>query len=194
MKEDSVRAAVQQGEVKYFTRAVARAQADFDRLTITAPCAGQVLKCLEPRETNRFLPPGAELARLGSGLWLVRVLVTEQALASIQPRLGQPIRVCILSREATWTTATVERIAVAGSSQIDVPQLTHLAGGRIAVDAHTMNAHAPYFEIRLQIDHAKVAPLRCGMGVLAQFPSVPETIGIRLCRAAQRFLNRLRQV
>jgi hypothetical protein len=193
-QHDGRRVADELSELNYLNKAKKDAGDDVRQLTIDAPAAGEVLDALDASDVGSFIAAGTPIARVGSGPWTVALLVRAEDMATIRPQEGQKADVCVMSSDAVWTTGLVKQIAAAGSKTIAVAELTHLAGGDIAVDDHNMKASAPYFEITLRLADGDDPHFRSGMTALARFQPSPEALWKRLYRTGERFLNRVRQL
>ncbi|MEA1950176.1 MAG: HlyD family efflux transporter periplasmic adaptor subunit, partial [Planctomycetota bacterium] len=162
LDQDPAAAAITRRRAEHVRQTLRQALRNVDELLIRAPLAGKVVECESVPRTGRFVKEGERIATITSGDWTVRTLATAADLADTRPRVGQKVRVRLLSDAAEEFSGTVRDVAVCGSDKISSASLTQLGGGAIAVSPETMTAGEPFFEITIELDDANSGMIRQG--------------------------------
>lgn len=161
-------------------------------LIIRAPSAGQVVDGLRPEMEEAMLNPGVPVATIASGGWLVRAVLTEADIAGAKPKPGDHVQFRAYGLAGAAASGTIVRVAPTGSRHLDIPSLTHLAGGKIAVSERTHDAAQPYFEIVAKLDKNAAPHVLYGMTGFLYLEGSHEPIGTALTRHAVKFWNKLK--
>lgn len=162
-------------------------------LDVRAPAGGHVVSCLLPTDVGRYIPAGGEIAMIVSGAAEVRALLSEDDILATRPQVGQVVE-CRTSGETGRTiTGTVERVSAAGDRRIQLPTLTHVAGGGIAVSPENGEAMQPYFLLVIRLATKDALALRHGMTATVRLPARHEPIAMHLYRRVSRFIDTIRK-
>lgn len=172
--------------------ALREALEDRAALRVASPREGRVLSVVGPRDMGRWLPEGAELARIGGEGWEVTFVLTEADFRAANPSAGAAIEFRAADNAGRTLRGTVTRIRPAGSRSIREPALTIPGGGEIAVDALTAEAAAHFFEVTASLDVSETARLRDGLTGRVRLAAASESLGMAAYRRVLRFLDQLR--
>jgi len=162
-------------------------------LRITAPVGGRIVAGIHPRDAGRFLRAGDSIASIISGRWQARAVLSSEEFSAAQPAVGQSVMFRVVGNAEILLTGTIARVHPAGSRQLDLPALTHLAGGDVVLDAQTGEATQPYFELVIDLDDPPADTIQHGMTGVVRLSATPEPIARRVYRRIIRFSNRLLQ-
>jgi len=164
-----------------------------DQLNIHTPMSGTVINGMTEDDMGRYVEQSEPIGSVASGRWIVMALLTEQEIAQLQPRAGQPARFRSSARPGVELTGTIARISPAGSHNINYPALTTLGAGRIVVDENLMTADKPYYELTIMLDEPKLSGLQYGLTGRVRFKSPAKPLGMTLLQKLKRFTNNLYQ-
>jgi putative peptide zinc metalloprotease protein len=173
--------------------ALAEQRSELAKLTVRAPADALVADCIRDTSIGMYVSPGYPVAMLVSGNWHVRAIMNEDDFRRAGLRVDDAIEFRAASAASRILYGRVLSILPAGSRRIETTQLTHLAGGDIAVDPDTHEATQPFFEIRIVLDKIDEDILRSGMTGFVRLPGGSESIGHLATRKFIRFWNRLVQ-
>lgn len=188
---ESPKASQEISRLSYFQRQYEHSRSELAKLSVTAPRGGFVAQCLKPSDVDRFLQTGDPVATVSGGRWVVRCLLTADEFTAAKPEVGQAVQ-CRSSVDPSLRLAgSVVKIAGSGQREIDIPELTHLAGGRIPINPRTHEAAEPYFEITIAFEPGEIPALRKGMTAYARFDGTSQSIGVQLVRRLLWFRNHL---
>ncbi|RME38695.1 MAG: hypothetical protein D6788_06945 [Planctomycetota bacterium] len=162
-----------------------------ERLDITAPRDGILLRCLDPEAVGAFLAKGAPVALIASGSFELRVLLTADQSARLGLRPGDAVEFQPVGAPSHRVRGVVRRVVPVGGRRIAYLPLTHLGGGDIAVDPKTLESTQPYFEVVADLPEDARDVLTWGVAGTARFEADPEPVALALVRRAARFWNRV---
>jgi len=160
-------------------------------LDLRATRDGYVVGGLRPDEEQTLLQTGSPVATITSGAWLVRAVLTESDVAGARPKPGDAVQFRAYGLDGAIASGTIVRVAPMGSRQMEIPSLTHVAGGKIAVDEQTLEATQPYFEIIAELTAEPSAHVLYGMTGYLFLEGTYEPVGKVLSRRIVKFWNKL---
>ncbi len=161
------------------------------QLDVTADHEGRVTRIIPPTEIGNFYPAGSELARIGNGGQVIRILMTEEQFNSANPRLEQVATCRFATRPGTSYRGTIILVEPAGSRTIDLPNLTHMAGGDIVVNPTNQQAFLPYFEVVLKLDQEVPETVVSGSLAKVRLGRKYESMTAFCLRQSRKFLTKL---
>ncbi|HOW69696.1 MAG TPA: HlyD family efflux transporter periplasmic adaptor subunit [Phycisphaerae bacterium] len=190
---EPAKAIEEQQRVAAYRQEVQRRTQQAEALEVYAPADGHLVTCLRPTDVGCHIPAGGEIATIVSGAAEVRALVSEDDVFAVRPRVGQAVECRVASESDRTITGVIERVSAAGDRRIELPTLTHVAGGDIAVSADSGEAMQPYFLLVVRLAHDDTLALRHGMTATICLPARRESIGIHLYRRVSRFITTIRK-
>lgn len=159
---------------------------------IVAPMNGRIVSSLGKRSIGKHFDAGTELARIGKGGWKVRAVANSNAVADIDPTVGQTVQCRFISNPKVVFEGTIDSVSLAGSRQVPHKALTQLGGGFIVVEEQDMSAREPFFEMTISLDQKEGFNfLNCGSVCEIRFTKKPSSLGMALYRALLRFKNKV---
>jgi len=185
------RALQEQERAEAFRAALAQSRRRLAELSVRTPAQGRVITCLEPNDIGTFIDEGTPIARIASGRWQVRALLSEAELRAAHPRPGDAVEFRTAAGGSPAFHGTVGRVDPAGSRRVDLAPLTQLAGGGIAVDPPTGQAAEPYFELVIDLSPRHDGDLRDGMTGVVRLDGTAEPLARTALRRLTRFVNQL---
>ncbi len=162
-----------------------------DDLEVRAPIAGHVVDCVRRESSQQLLGAGDPVATIVSGAWQVRAILTEDDVASAAPTTGDRVEFRAPGLPGQTLSGRILRVAPMGSRMVEIPTLTHLGGGDIAVDLITGHAAQPYFEVVVEFDADDDLRLLHGMTGYVCLDGGYESIGKVLSRRVVKFWKKL---
>ncbi|MBN1490694.1 MAG: hypothetical protein JXA69_12315 [Phycisphaerae bacterium] len=190
---DPVRAAQEEDRGAALRERLRQQRERQEDLTLRAGASGRVVHGLRVEDIGRFIHEGEPVALLAGGVWQARVLLTQEEMAAIQPKLGETVELQSRAHVGVVHNGLITRIAPAGSNQPSLASLTQLGGGAIAVDPRTGHASEPYFEVTIDLPDASDEAFRYGMTGHVRFRAGPETLAMAVARRLIRFTDKLMQ-
>lgn len=160
-------------------------------LSVVAERPGVVLSRPSRLRPGAYLVPGDELATIGRGPWIVRVMLDSTALVDTAPEVGQLVEARTDAAPDRVITGHIIEIAPAGSRHIEETALTHFGGGEITVDPEQNLAAQPFFRITVLLDDAGDNAVMHGMNAHVRFSAERATIATHAYRQILRFLDHL---
>ena len=109
------------------------AQQQRDALSVRSDRAG-VVTSVEAERVGRFVQRGEPVAVIGAGPWTLKALLTAEQIIDAGLRPGEEVRFRLIGRPGETHTGRVVRVASQGLKKVEHAELTHLAGGGIAVN------------------------------------------------------------
>ncbi|MEM9940613.1 MAG: efflux RND transporter periplasmic adaptor subunit [Planctomycetota bacterium] len=168
------------------------AQTNHQKLTPTSQLDGVVLNQLKERQIGTFQQAGTELARVGSGHRIVRVLCSDRQFTSSLPKIGDSVQVRPNSTCSRAVYGMVARIEPAENRKIEFMALTQLAGGDVLVDPNTGEAlQSSYLIIDIHFDSELPETIANESTASVRFGRRFETIGSYGFRQFNIFINQL---
>ena len=191
MLEDPAAASIQRQNEHAAMRRIEREQSEIDSLTIKAEGPGVVLQMLPTASEGQFINQGQQVARVGSGRWVIRGLVRAAAFAKVGPKIGDEITFRSISNPEVTVQARLVRIADGANREIPHETLTATAGGEIPISPITGKANEPYFQIEAMV--IGDPPMTFGSTGKMRIGTHREPIATSIWRSALRLLQRLEQ-
>ncbi len=191
--DDPSRAQQEQSKADASRASLEKHRGELAKLSVRAPAAGLVVDCIRETSIGMFVPQGYPVATLSSGAWHVRAIMNEDDFQRVGLRVGDDVEFRPVNASRRTLTGRVLTVLPSGSREIETIQLTHLAGGDIAVIPSTHEATRSYFEVRILLDGIDQGVLRNGMTGFVRLPGGSESIGHAATRRFIRFWNRLVQ-
>ena len=189
---DPVKAMQEESEGEVQKAALAQASKNLDDLIVRAPLSGQLVNAVTDSQIGKFFREGDPLGVVVSGGWEVRAVIADEQLTRVAARVGDSATFRSAALPGRSIIGRVARIAPAGSRTVNLPSLTHIGGGDIAVDPQTHEANKPYFEIAVKLP-ADAEFLRQGMTGEVRFPARSELLGQTVARRFMKFWSQLYQ-
>lgn len=190
--EDHTSASAALARLKSLRSAFADARRDADRLTVCLPASGDITLHEALQSNGAYVRQGTPLCTVGCGNWTAAALLSDEAVVDSELAVGDVVRVWLVGRPDLILKGRIEQLEAAGATRIESPQLTHLAGGSIAVDAGSSEADQPFFEVRVALDVPHDADLRRGMTAVVALGKRKDSIAYCLYRRGLQFASRLR--
>ncbi len=163
-----------------------------DQLVCRAPQDGVVVAGLRDADLGRFVAPGQPLVTIAGGGWQVRAALTTEQAAATTLDAGSAVEFRPKNRPEASIVGVVRLARPSASRIVELPALTHAAGGNIAVDPLTSEAGQAYVELVVDLDSKDDALVHGATGTL-RLPARTEPLAAKLHRAVLRFLQRLVQ-
>ncbi|HED52846.1 MAG TPA: HlyD family efflux transporter periplasmic adaptor subunit [Phycisphaerales bacterium] len=191
MQEDPAAASIERQNEYAAIRRIERERSVIESLTIRAEEPGVVLQMLPMSSQGQFINQGQQIARVGSGRWVVRGLVRATSFARVGPKLGDEVTFRSISNPEVTVRAKLVRIADAGNREIPHETLTATAGGEIPISPVTGKANEPYFQIEAMV--IGDPPMTFGSTGKMRIGTHREPIATSIWRSALRLLQRLEE-
>ncbi len=160
------------------------------RLSVRSPRRGEVTGIDETR-VGMFLGKGDPIAVVGAGPWTVRTLLTSEEMVDARLAVDSEVRLRLIGVPGEVIEGRVLKVAAQGRKKVDQEELTHLAGGEIAVDPSSGEASNSLFEVTIGIEQADHAWLRTGSTAQVAFDGERTTLLRYLCRRGLQLLQDL---
>ena len=151
---------------------------------------GVVLMCPKSREIGSYIPMGSELAVVGNGQRIVRVILNDQQFANARPNVGDEVTVRLCTSQRHHQDGVVTRVEPSGSSKIEMPGLTQAAGGNILVNADGF-AMSPHFIVDVAFEEATAEEIPEHTTAQVRFGRRFETIGSYTIKHFRIFVTKL---
>ncbi len=187
------RAMQEEDRAGVYRAALARHRARSADLRVRAPMSGVVVSSLRDTDLGSYVPEGAPVATIASGKWQVRVILSGEQLAAVEPKPGDAVQFRSAADAGSTTAGVIARVTPAGTRYVGLPTFTHLGGGDVAVDPETGEAAEPYFEITIDLQPEGDARFRQGMTGRVRLKGRTEPIATTIYRRLSRFIDRLMQ-
>ncbi len=172
-------------------RALQEAKHDLSQLNVQSHEAGMVISGMNPEHQGQYIEIGTPVATVASGGWRIRALLTDEEIANAQPTVGDTVLFRSYAKPGETHKGFIVSIDEVGSRLVELPALTQMAGGHIAVDPATHEANKPYFEIAIELSDLKRDYFRHGTTGAIIMDGPPLPIGTRVARKVIRFLQRI---
>jgi len=159
-----------------------------------APVAGRLVACVRPTDAGKFIPTGGELARIISGTWEVRALLSQQDISAAEPGIGDAVEFRAAAEPDIVVHGVIERIDPYGDRLVSLPALTQLGSNDIIVEPLSGEAFQPYFLLVIRLagsDPSEADSLQHGMTGRVRLRALSEPLGLHLYRRVARFLHTL---
>lgn len=162
-------------------------------LEVRSAHTGVVTNC-ESTQVGTFLKRGDPVATVGAGPWAIRVLLTGEQLvdAALTPRAK--VRIRFMGNPNEVFVGHVAQVASQGQTKVEREELTHLAGGEIAVDPQSHESVNPLFEVMVFLDKDPGEQLRSGSTAQVFFKGTRTTLLAMLYRRGLQLVNDLRML
>ncbi|MEZ6109216.1 MAG: HlyD family efflux transporter periplasmic adaptor subunit [Pirellulaceae bacterium] len=191
-KNDPVEATKLRCQIEYLSEQVADAQAQLAELEVSAVQTGRIVQSVPVQVRNAYVPAGEPICTVGAGKWQVRAIVNASDLADSRPNIGQTVECKFPAMAGRTIAGRLVKLSPSGSNLVEMPALTQLGGGAIAVDPTTMMAQEPFFELLIEFDEQQATDfLAHGMVANVRFQRGYESVGWFLYRQVLRFKNNL---
>jgi len=188
---DLMAAQQEQASIAELEQEVAELQRRVDRLTMTCPEAGQVVRLIEPSEQGRFLQPGTLLAVVVDGQPLMRTWLNEDQMGSIKTEVGTTVGIRIPGRSTATHSGRIVSIEPAAEKVFDKTALTYIAGGEILVNPATGQPMEPIFQIDIVPADDVLSLTEHGARVNVRLPRRYESIAAWAYRKCMRFVHKV---
>ncbi|MFN8707994.1 MAG: hypothetical protein ACK526_10210 [Planctomyces sp.] len=189
--EDRMKAPAIQKQLQLAEEALARLSREEKNLRVHSATGGQVTNTDGLRFPGRYVKQGDTLAQISGGDWIVRVQITAEDMSYSAPGVDDLVEICLSDAPTAVYWGRILRVAQGGSCAVRDPAVTQVGGGPISVDASTMEASQPFFEITVLIPAAAESPLLHGRTAWVRFRSEPLTAMTLIYRRSLQLLSRL---
>ena len=196
---DPAKAQAQGEQIRMLDRQLRTQSQRMEDLLLAAAHEGEILEPIDRRMHGAFVTKGTPLVTIASNAREVRLFLTEEELEYTDPAVGQQVQFRSSVSVDVCLTGVVKTVRPAGTKFVDLPQLTHLGGGEVAVQtagAETsgrVEATQAYFEVTVQIDSPKAERLPYGSRGFVRFGTDYAPLGIAFYRTAIRFFRSFAQ-
>lgn len=191
-KTDPVEATKLTCQIEYLKTQVLDAREKLSELEVFAQQEGRIVQSVPTHVRAAYIPAGEPIVTVGAGRWLVKAIVNASDLADSRPTEGQMVQCKFQAQAGKTIYGRLVKVSPSGTNLVEMPALTQLGGGTIAVDPSTMMAQEPFFELVIEIDEAQATEfLAHGMVANVRFQRGYESVGWFLYRQVLRFKNNL---
>ena len=163
---------------------------ELQRQNVQTMGQGVVLECPKSQQIGSYIPMGTELAKVGKGPRLVRVILSDQQFANTRPEVGDRVSVRLRTSGNHRQSAIVTRVEPSGSNMIEMPGLTQAAGGDILVDQEGM-AESPHFHVDVTFEEDTAQEVAENTTAHVRFRRRFESIGSFTLKHFKMFTNKL---
>lgn len=161
-------------------------------LNLCAPARGKIISGFEKNNLGRFLKKGDVAGVIVDGQWITKCLLNQQEIARTQPAVGDQVHVRLTSCPGTILSGQIQRIAPAGSRNVNLPALTRLGDGAIDVNQITRETVKNFFEVTVVLDLPSSLQVRHGMTALVRLKADSQPLGVATFRNLLRWFNKLK--
>ncbi|MEM9352035.1 MAG: site-2 protease family protein [Planctomycetota bacterium] len=166
------------------------AEERLQQLSVRAPRRGEVTG-IDQTRVGMFVGKGDPIAVVGAGPWTVRTLLTSEQMVDARLAVDAPVLLRMIGLPGEVVEGRVLTVAAQGRKKVDQEELTHLAGGEIAVDPSTGEATNSLFEVTIAIGEGDHGWLRTGSTAQVAFDGERTTLLRYLCRRGLQLLHDL---
>ncbi len=163
------------------------------QLNLRAPARGEIISGFGKKNLGRFLKKGDIAGVIANGHWITKCLLNQQEVSRTQPAVGDHVQIRLTSCPGTILSGQIQRIAPAGSRQVDLPALTSLADGAIDVNQITRETVENFFEVTIALDLPATLRVRHGMTALVRLKADSQPLGVATFRNLLRWFNKLKR-
>lgn len=163
------------------------------KMAVHAGTTGTVVSELGENDVGRFIRQGDELGKIVGGRWVGKILLTEEDIARVQPRIGQEAQVRLLGHPGSILLGSINRISPAGVRNTNMPALTNIGQGNIMTNPITHETIDPYYELTIILDEPSIDGLRYGMTGCLKLKAESKPIGSMMIQKLLRFINNLKR-
>ena len=162
-----------------------------EQLTVVAPADGVIATLAPHLRAGQWLAKGDLIAvMIGRRALMARGYLSEAALARVAPGAAGRFVPDDLTRPAF--PVTLSKIALAGASSIDIPELASVYGGRIGVEPDASQRLAPVsaqYLVEFSAPDAAAPPNQTIRGLI-ELQGVPESFAVALWRQVAKVVVR----
>lgn len=188
---DQAAAQQQKAVVDELRKQAAESDALVNRLVLSAPGDGTVVRLVPDSERGSFLKEGTPLAIIAHGAPVLRTWLNEDQLGSILRESGTEVTFRIPGRSTSTHTATIVNVEPAAENVFRTDALTYIAGGEILVNPTTGVPLEPLFQIDLQPQDDVLALTEYGSRISLNIPRRYESVAAWTVRKCVRFVQEL---
>ncbi|MEP3480466.1 MAG: HlyD family efflux transporter periplasmic adaptor subunit [Fuerstiella sp.] len=190
-QEDPIRAAQQLPAVTELNKQIANLQEQVDRLIVTSPGKGQVLRMISTDQQGRFLQPGEQVAVVVAGATILRAWLNEDQLGSIEREVGAEVSFRMSGESLTTYKGKITAIETAAESTFQETALSQMAGGEILVDTTTGRPLEPVFRIDIAPIGDSIPVTQHGGRVSIKLDRRYQSVASWVTRKCVRFIQKL---
>ncbi|MEM7168384.1 MAG: hypothetical protein AAF581_23255 [Planctomycetota bacterium] len=162
-----------------------------EKLALRAPFSGKVMRCLPQQRHGGYIPDGEEVAVIGSGIYVVTLLLSADDVRATNPQVGDLAEFRPAGAVADACRGEITRVEPVGDAVVREIALTQHGGGSIAVDPNTSESTNNYFQVVVALPEGAVDSLRYGMRGYVRLDAAAEPLGMQLLRKVILFVKRL---
>lgn len=184
-------AARQKTLVTELRKQVAEARQQQNKLLVTAPGRGTVVRLIDRTNQGQFLIEGSPLAIVVEGQPRLRTWVNEDQLGSIRKAIGTELQFRIPGGDMETWRGRIVQVEPAAEDIFTSLALTYVAGGDILVDPSTQQPLEPIFQIDIEPLDDVLELTEYGGRVNLNLPRRYESIAAWTVRKCMRFVHKL---
>lgn len=188
---DPAKAAQQQPLLTELTRQLATLQKQVDKLTITSPGQGKVVRLIPADQQGRYLQPGQQIAVVVDGDTILRSWLNEDQLGSIDREIGAEVSFRLSGESTTTHTGKIIAIEPAAEANFQQMALSQLTGGEILVDQTTGKPLEPVFQVDIALVDGQIPATQHGARVSIRLNRRPQSLASWMTRKCVRFVQKL---
>ena len=117
---------------------------------------GVVVECLSSQDVGAYWKQGTELARIGQGERIVRVLLDDRKITESRPEVGDKVNVRLKDSKTHACSGRITRVEPGGNNMVDMEGLTQSAGGDIIADQEGRTQEV-YFIVDIALEESVAA-------------------------------------
>ncbi len=164
---------------------------EYKNLVIAPNETGTVVACMDEKEIGSYVKKGTPVATIISGKWVIKLLISEQEMAGTDICLGQQASFRAAACPGNTFYGNIVSISPQGQREIEIPALTSLGQGNIAVNNEGKEMTTPHYLITIMLDDNNNNVFRYGMTGTVKLGTYARPAGIELVHKIQRFINSL---
>lgn len=188
---DPARAAQQRPVITELNQQIQSLQEEVDRLTVTSPGKGQILKLISNDQQGRFLRPGDQVAVVVDGNTILRTWLNEDQLGSIDCKIGADVSFRMSGDSMMTHQGKITVIERAAESTFQQMALSQTMGGEILVDTSTGKPLEPVFQIDIAPVKNSIPVTQHGARVSIKLTRKYQSLAGWMTRKCVRFVQKL---
>jgi len=166
------------------------AATEFERQTVRSEKEGVVVECLSSQDVGAYWEQGTELARIGQGERIVRVLLDDRKITESRPEVGDKVNVRLKDSKTQACSGRITRVEPGGNNMVDMEGLTQSAGGDIIADQEGRTQEV-YFIVDIALEESVAADVPQNTTACVRFSRRFESLGAYALRHFRMFANEL---
>lgn len=186
-------------QIRMLDRRLRHQRQRMEEMILAADQSGEILAPVDRRMRGAFVQKGTPLFTIASGAREIRLYLTEEELEYTNPQIGEEVEFRSSVSLDVCLTGIVKTVQPAGTKIVDLPQLTHLGGGEVAIKPSgpqgmgPLQTTQPYFEVTVALTSREAEQLPYGSRGFVKFGTDYAPLGIAFYRTAIRFFRSFAQ-